>query len=200
MLTAEIRDAERRARRDADPARHLLATSPVRAELRARRARCWSPTASPGRCIALRLTDRDGRPVHHGLAGDFEVPAPYYPAVEADAQQARQLAGLERARPGLARRGRGRHRLCRARADHRFGHRHPALQLPRRRAASASSGSRPGSIPGERPWTIVGLAEGTIGFNRLDRNMEALGEERRRASSPTAGSRSTPGAGSAAAG
>ena len=27
------------------------------------------------------------------------MPAPYYPAVEADAQQARQLAGLERARP-----------------------------------------------------------------------------------------------------
>ena len=49
--------------------------------------------------LALRLTDSNGRPVHHGLAGDFEVPAPYYPAVEADAQQARQLAGLERARP-----------------------------------------------------------------------------------------------------
>ena len=33
------------------------------------------------------------------MTGDFELPAPYYPAVEADAQQARQLAGLERARP-----------------------------------------------------------------------------------------------------
>ena len=49
--------------------------------------------------IAVRMTDRDGRPVHHGLVGDFAVPAPYHPAVEADAQAARQLAGLERARP-----------------------------------------------------------------------------------------------------
>ena len=49
--------------------------------------------------IAVRFTDRDGRPIRHGFVGDFEVPAPYYPAVEADAQQARQLAGLERARP-----------------------------------------------------------------------------------------------------
>src|SRR5918997_2282197 len=49
--------------------------------------------------LAVRFTDRDGRPVRHGTTGDFEIPAPYYPAVEADAQQARQLAGLERAQP-----------------------------------------------------------------------------------------------------
>src|SRR5205085_5726851 len=41
--------------------------------------------------IALRLTDRYGRPVRHGVTGHFEVPAPYYPAVEADAQQPPQL-------------------------------------------------------------------------------------------------------------
>src|SRR3546814_20962530 len=49
--------------------------------------------------IAVRLTDRDGKPIRAGLTGDFSVPAPYYPAVEADAQQARQLSGLERAQP-----------------------------------------------------------------------------------------------------
>src|SRR3546814_9862612 len=47
--------------------------------------------------IAVRLTDRDGKPIRAGLTGDFSVPAPYYPAVEADAQQARQLSGLESA-------------------------------------------------------------------------------------------------------
>ena len=44
--------------------------------------------------IAVRLTDRDGRLAHHGITGDFVVPAPYAPAVEVDAQAARQLAGL----------------------------------------------------------------------------------------------------------
>ena len=83
---------------DADPRRHLLQRRPVRAELvRDRSLLVADGVTRP--VIALRLTDSDGRPVHHGLAGDFEVPAPYYPAVEADAQQARQLAGLERARP-----------------------------------------------------------------------------------------------------
>lgn len=49
--------------------------------------------------IAVRLLDRDGRPVHHGLVGDSSVPSPYLPAIEADAQTTRRLAGLERARP-----------------------------------------------------------------------------------------------------
>ena len=44
--------------------------------------------------IAVRFTDRSGKPVRAGLTGDFSVPAPYYPAVEADTQQARQLSGL----------------------------------------------------------------------------------------------------------
>src|SRR6185436_9784698 len=84
-----------------------------------------------------------GRPVRHGLTGDFEVPAPYYPAVEADAQQARQLAGLERARP-----------FWRVQGEERL---------------------EAWLDPGDRPWTIVGLAEGTIGYNRLDGKIEALG-------------------------
>ena len=31
--------------------------------------------------------------------------------------------------------------------------------------------------PGRRPWTIVGLAEGTLGYNRLQGKVEELGEE-----------------------
>ena len=149
--------------------------------------------------IALRLTDSNGRPVHHGLAGDFEVPAPYYPAVEADAQQARQLAGLERARPVWHVEGEDgiayvelEPTTASGTVTLRFAFRDGELIREQRLEAWLD--------PGDRPWTIVGLAEGTIGFNRLDRNMEALGARRATMSSPTAGSRSTPGAGSSAAG
>ncbi|MGB5484261.1 MAG: hypothetical protein WBM93_07140, partial [Parasphingorhabdus sp.] len=49
--------------------------------------------------IAVRLTDRAGKPARNGMVGDFSVPAPYAPAIEIDAQQANQLAGLERGAP-----------------------------------------------------------------------------------------------------
>ena len=124
--------------------------------------------------IALRLTDAAGRPVRHGMAGEFSLPAPYYPAIEADAQQARQLAGLERARP-----------TWRVTGDDGVA----LVELEPTTASGAvvlnfafrdDKRVREQRIetwldPGTRPWTIVGLAEGTVGFNRLDKKLEALG-------------------------
>ena len=52
--------------------------------------------------IAVRMTDRNGKPIQHGAVGDFSVTDPYRPAVEVDAQQANQLSGLERAAAGMA--------------------------------------------------------------------------------------------------
>ena len=172
-LTAEIRDA--------GGAVVAILTRPVtfsnvavRAELvRARSLLVADGVTRP--VIALRLTDSNGRPVHHGLAGDFEVPAPYYPAVEADAQQARQLAGLERARPVWHVEGEDgiayvelEPTTASGTVSLRFAFRDGELIRQQRLEAWLD--------PGDRPWTIVGLAEGTIGFNRLDRNMEALGQ------------------------
>jgi uncharacterized repeat protein (TIGR01451 family) len=123
--------------------------------------------------IALRLLDREGRPVHQGAAGSFDLPSPYLAAMEADAQQARQLAGLERARP-----------TWRVEGDDGVAY----VELE----PTTASGSVTFRLsfqdgdhvreqrleawldPGERPWTIVGLAEGTVGFDRLDKNMERL--------------------------
>ncbi len=124
--------------------------------------------------IAIRMTDRDGRPVHHGIVGDFELPAPYAPAVEVDAQAARQLAGLERARP-----------VWRVEGDEGIAY----IELEPTTASGALSIALPfrdGEIarvqrvdvwlgPGNRPWTIVGFAEGTAGFNTLKGRLEGLG-------------------------
>lgn len=121
--------------------------------------------------LAVRLTDRDGRPVRHGLIGDFEVPAPHYPAVEADAQQARQLAGLERARPFWKVEGEDgiayiqlEPTTASGTVSLRFAFRDGEATREQRVEAWLD--------PGDRPWTLVGLAEGTIGYNRLQGRIE----------------------------
>ncbi|WP_235587838.1 hypothetical protein [Sphingopyxis sp. H115] len=125
--------------------------------------------------IAVRLTDRDGKPVRAGLTGDFAVPAPYYPAVEADAQQARQLAGLERAQP-----------VWKIDGDDGIAY----IELEPTTASGTLSMdfnfrddkvTRKQTIetwldPGNRPWTIVGFAAGTLGYNTLDDRMEPVAE------------------------
>jgi uncharacterized repeat protein (TIGR01451 family) len=173
MLTAEVRDA--------NGALVTTLTRPVtfsNVAIHAELVRARSRLVADGvtrPVLALRLTDSNGRPVHHGLAGDFEVPAPYYPAMEADAQQARQLAGLERARPVWHVDGEDgvayvelEPTTASGTVTLRFAFRDGELIREQRLEAWLD--------PGDRPWTVVGLAEGTIGFNRLDRNMEALGQ------------------------
>ena len=170
-LSAEVRNADGSV---AERLTRIVHYAP--AALRAEIVRAASVLVADGvtrPVIALRLTDRDGRPVHHGTTGDFTVPAPYAAAVEVDAQAARQLAGLERARPtyqvvgdaGLA-----------------------YIELEATTASGALSVTLPfrdGEVtrtqridvwldPGNRPWTLVGLAEGTVGFNSVERQLQDL--------------------------
>lgn len=173
-LSAEVRNA------DGSVAETLRRTvrygaSPMRAELlRDKSLLVADGVTRP--VFAVRLTDRDGRPVRHGLTGDFEVPAPYYPAVEADAQQARQLAGLERARPFWRVEGEEgiawielKPTTASGSVSLRFAFREGEAVREQRLEAWLD--------PGRRPWTIVGLAEGTLGYNRLQGKVEDLGED-----------------------
>ncbi|MDZ3830973.1 MAG: hypothetical protein U0S50_04040 [Sphingopyxis sp.] len=125
--------------------------------------------------IAVRLTDRAGMPVRHGLTGEFGVPSPYFPAVEVDAQQARQLAGLERARPTW-------------RVEGDDGMAYIALEPTtasgtitidfafRDDGAERKQALEAWLDPGDRPWTVVGFAAGTLGYNMLDDRMETMAE------------------------
>ncbi|MGB5076383.1 MAG: hypothetical protein WBO17_02755 [Sphingorhabdus sp.] len=123
--------------------------------------------------IALRLTDRAGKPIQHGSVGDFSVNSPYRPAIEVDAQQANQLSGLERAAP-----------VWRVHGDDGIAF----IELEPTTASGTVAVSfkfQDGEVqreqrvetwldPGDRPWTIVGFAAGTIGFNKLEEGLEEV--------------------------
>ena len=148
--------------------------TPARAEL----VRAQSVLVADGitrPVIAIRLTDRDGRPVKHGLTGDFSVPAPYLAAVEVEAQQVRQLAGLERAAP-----------VWRVEGDDGMAY----IELEPTTASGTLSidfrfredqSERRQTLqmwlePGNQPWTVVGFAAGTVGYNTLDDRMVPMAE------------------------
>ena len=115
-------------------------------------------------------------PGRNHQAGGFSVPAPYYPAVEAEAQQARQLAGLERAQP-----------VWKTEGDDGLAF----IELEPTTASGTltidfrfrdTKVERQQTIetwldPGNRPWTVVGFAAGTLGYNTLDDRMEAVAEK-----------------------
>lgn len=126
--------------------------------------------------IALKLTDRDGRPVSQGLTGDFAVPAPYYPAVEADAQAARQLSGLERAKPVWRVEGDDGIAYIELEPTTTSGSLNITLPL-RDRDVVRLARIDAWLDPGKRPWTIVGFAAGTTGFNTLETRTEKLGAD-----------------------
>ena len=126
--------------------------------------------------LAVRLTDRTGRPIQNGATGDFTVTDPHRPAVEIDAQQASQLSGLERAAP-----------VWRVQGDDGVAY----IELePTTASGTVAIGFnfKDGKIeraqrietwldPGQRPWTVVGFAAGTVGFNRLEEGLETLADD-----------------------
>ncbi|APG63679.1 hypothetical protein LPB140_06995 [Sphingorhabdus lutea] len=126
--------------------------------------------------IAVRLTDRSGRPIQPESVGAFKVSAPHFPAVEVDAQQANQLSGLERGAP-----------VWRVRGDNGIAY----IELEPTMASGSVSidfDFKDGEVSrmqhieawlgaGDRPWTIVGFAAGTIGFNKLDSGLQNLDNE-----------------------
>jgi uncharacterized repeat protein (TIGR01451 family) len=154
-----------------------FASAPIRAEfVKSRSLLVADGVTRP--VIAVRMLDRAGRPVHHGVVGDFAVPTPYYPAVEADAQDARQLSGLERARP-----------VWRVDGDEGIAY----IELEPTTASGGLTITLPlrdGDVtreqqvdlwltPGDRAWTVVGFAAGTVGYNTLESNAEEIADTRK---------------------
>lgn len=173
-LSAEILDGNGRIIETLARSVHF-ANRAVRAEIVPGRSRLVADGVTRP-VIALRLTDATGRPVHHGLAGDFSLPSPYLPAIEADAAQARQLAGLDRARPTW--RVTGDEGIALVELEPTTASGSVTLNFNFRDGQRAREQRLEAwLVPGQRAWTVVGLAEGSFGFNKLDKHLESLDKD-----------------------
>jgi uncharacterized repeat protein (TIGR01451 family) len=173
-FTAEIRDANGALVQTLKRTVHY-ANAALRAELlRDKSVLVADGVTRP--LIALRMTDRAGRPVRHGVTGDFDLPNPYLAAVEADAQAARGLAGLERAKPVW--RIEGDEGIAYVELEPTTTSGGLSITLPFRDGETTRSQRIDLWLtPGNRPWTIVGFAAGTAGFNTLETRKEGLGAD-----------------------
>ncbi|MEQ1510107.1 MAG: hypothetical protein ABL909_06875 [Sphingopyxis sp.] len=125
--------------------------------------------------IAVRLTDRNGRPIRQGVVGDFAVEPPHRAALDVDTEQDRQLSGLDRGRT-----------TWRVEGDDGIAY----IELQPTTASGTARLSftfRDEEVvrqqqldvwlnPGNRPWTVVGFAAGTLGYNTLNDRMEPVAQ------------------------
>ncbi len=124
--------------------------------------------------VTVRITDRNGRPVREGLAGDFVLSAPYESAAQIELQQIRQLSGVGEAtarwviegNEGLAR-----IELAPTMVSGRLRIAFTFSQDNIRRRQEVEAWVTPGDIP----WTLVGLGEATLGARSVADNMETGG-------------------------
>lgn len=121
--------------------------------------------------IAVRILDRNGRPVHAGLAGDVGISSPYESADSIDGTQSRALAGLGRMTPHWSVKGDDGIALIELSPTMASG----ALQLDfafadgdQKRSQTLEGWVNPGNVE----WTLVGLAEGSVGARTIADAME----------------------------
>ncbi|MEM8827261.1 MAG: hypothetical protein AAGD40_10140, partial [Pseudomonadota bacterium] len=126
--------------------------------------------------IAVRFTDGNGRPVRAGATSGFTVEAPYRAAFETDAQQARQLAGLEQYAPQWQVKGDDGIAYIALDPTQQTGS--VRLNFPfQTRDSVFSQDLETWLQPGDQDFVLVGFAAGTVGFNTISDNAEALLDE-----------------------
>jgi uncharacterized repeat protein (TIGR01451 family) len=124
--------------------------------------------------VAIRVLDRNNRPLREGLSGSFTLNAPYQSAEQIDRQQLNQLTGMT---PMAARwvvegtEGIARIELAPTMVSGslRLGFTFDDGEITRRQELEAWV------EPGDVEWTVIGLAEGTVGARSVADNMERAG-------------------------
>lgn len=143
-------------------------TSPVQAVL----APSGSQLVADGRkppVIAVRLTDKDGHPVREGLIGEYSVDPPHLPRKRVENLQSAPLTASTSDRlqyhvgdDGVA--------LIELEPTSQSGE--AIVRIP---LANEVREVRAWLKPEDRDWVLVGLAEGTVGYNTVKGNMESFG-------------------------
>ena len=127
--------------------------------------------ASTRPILALRILDSNGRPVHRGMAGDIGISAPYESAEVINALQQRSLSGQGRATPHWTIEGDDGMAYVELAPTMVSGAVHFDFTFddggPKRHQTIDTW-----VVPGNLPWTLVGLAEGALGAQTIADRME----------------------------
>ncbi len=165
-LVVEVRDTngvlQQTIQRDVQ-----MTSLPVRAELVAEQSRLIADGKQTP-VIAVRLFDKDNRPIREGLIGEFSVEAPYIAQQDIDDLQNRPFAGLDRGNPRY-RVGKDGVALIELKPTTKSGEATLIIPLQHRDAKL-----RPWLQAAQRDWILVGLAEGTAAHNTVSGNLESL--------------------------
>ncbi len=124
--------------------------------------------------VAVRVLDRNNRPLREGISGEFTLNAPYESAEQLDRQQLNQLTGLS---PSSARWVvQGSDGIARIELAPTMVSGSLRLEFTFDDGEIARTQELDTWIePGDIEWTIVGLAEGSIGAKTVADNMERGG-------------------------
>lgn len=116
--------------------------------------------------VAVRLTDRDGRPVRAGAVVPFRVDQPYIAAQAAELRQGRQLAGLERADPTVRVVGDDGLAFVALQPTTQTGAARITFKLTQDDVERISE-LRPWLSAGAQEWVVVGFGAGSVGYDTL---------------------------------
>ncbi|MFP5439930.1 MAG: OmpA family protein, partial [Gammaproteobacteria bacterium] len=130
--------------------------------------------------IAVRIRDRDGTPVRHGVGGSLRINKPYTAWEEVERQQNRALAGLDRFEARYLVEGDDGIAYIELAPTTETGNVELTLGVDSGSAVAGSEVIRAWIEPTPRDWVVVGFAEGTVGYQTLHDNIQPLlaqGEE-----------------------
>jgi uncharacterized repeat protein (TIGR01451 family) len=150
-----------------------FADTPMVAQLVAGRSRLLADGVKPP-VLAVRFLDRLGRPVHAGISGRFTLEGPYEAASSSAARQSRALTGFGNMGASWVVEGDDGIALIELAPTMVSG------ALRARFSFSDGQSSRETELeawiePGDQPWTLIGLAEGSLGARTVADNMERGG-------------------------
>lgn len=125
--------------------------------------------------IAIRLTDRKGRPVREGISGSVGINAPYESAVSIEQMQVEQLSSRGTLAPNWIVEGNDGIALVELAPTMISGPLHLDFafadrEITRRQTLDSWV------VPGDQEWTVIGLAEGTAGARSVADNMQRSGD------------------------
>jgi hypothetical protein len=147
-----------------------FADTPMQAQLVPERSRLVANGTTPP-VIAVRLLDRHGRPVHAGISGELVLSAPYRSASATAARQRQTLSGFGTAQATWLVEGDDGVALIELEPTLVSGS--FSLDLAFSDGDATRAQELTGWIvPGDQPWTVIGLAEGSAGARSIADAME----------------------------